>query len=79
MSRHVNREYCGWNTLLADADKFWIGFSKSDVLMAQQSEADLLCLLRRKFDLTDQEAMQQITDYLDSILDPGHTHPQRPG
>lgn len=65
-------EYYDWSGLLADAGKFWTGLSKSDVLMAQQSEADLLCLLRKKFGLTDREAMRQISDYLSSALSSGH-------
>ncbi|HEX6590440.1 MAG TPA: hypothetical protein VF050_00405 [Moraxellaceae bacterium] len=65
------KEYCGWGTLLADAGKYWIGLSKADVLMAQQSEADLLCLLRKKYGLSDGEAMQQISDYLKDALASG--------
>lgn len=66
------KEYCGWGSLLADAGKYWIGLSRADVLMAQQSEADLLCLLRKKYGLSDGEAMQQISDFLKDALAPAH-------
>ncbi len=64
----AGREYCNWEFLLADAGTFWKGMSQSEVLLAQQSEADLLCLLRKKYGMDDREATRQISEYLGHAL-----------
>ncbi len=71
MNRH---DYRDWKNLLAGAGNFWIGLTKSEVLLAQQSEADLLCLLRKKYGLSDSEALNQISEYISHALHPGSRH-----
>ncbi len=61
-------KYQDWKTVMSQADKFWMGLTPSEVLLAQEGEAALFCLLRKKYGLNDSEVGQQISEYLSKAL-----------